>query len=194
MTLPICLLFTCLSWVAPKKETRMFTVFFGSSDIGTVTATKTTMGNTVHYKVFSDVEYDSWLYDHQRTTTVQGVMVNGQLANCSAYITEYGEVEINTSTRREGNRYLCTPHDGEPFYIDEPIDFISIMLYFEAPEGHSKVFSESHLGFCKVAYEGNGVYDYETPNGDENDYIYRNGYLQTVKIYRTLVNLTIERQ
>lgn len=191
--LPFWLIFWLLPGTQTATETITFTVYFSGSDIGTITATKKTMGNTEHYSVFSDVEYNSWLYDHQRTTDVSGVMVKGQLAECRSKVTEYGEIEVNAHTKRKGTTYTAKPHEGDPFTVDGPIDFISIMLYFEEPKGKSRIYSESHLDFCKVKPLGGGVYEYETPEGKTNDYTYKNGKLVEVKIYRTLVNLTIER-
>lgn len=191
--LPIWLLFLLLPGDQTNTETITYTVYFSGSDIGKITATKKTLGNTEHYSVFSDVEYNSWLYDHQRTTNVTGVMVNGQLAESHSKVTEYGDTEVDAKTKRKGSSYTGTSHDGSSKTISGPIDFISIMLYFKEPKGVSRIYSESHLDYCKVRPLGDGVYEYETPEGKTNDYKYENGKLVEVKIYRTLVNLTIER-
>lgn len=191
--LPVWFLMLLLPGTQTSTETITFTVYLSGSDIGKITATKKTLGNTVHYRVFSDVEYNSWLYDHQRTTDVTGVMVNGELAESHSMVTEYGDTEVDARTKRNGVSYTGTPHHGSPKTISGPIDFISIMLYFHEPEGISRIYSESHLDYCKVKPLGNGVYEYETPEGKINDYAYKNGKLVEVKIYRTLVNITIER-
>lgn len=191
--LSLWLLFLLMPGKQPATETVTFTVYFSGSDIGEIKATRRQLGNTEYYSVFSEVEYNSWLYDHQRTTDVSGVMVGGELADCRSKITEYGDVEVDATTRRSDNGYLGTAKDGTKATLAGPIDFISIMLYFQEPKGISRIFSESHLDFCKIKALGNGVYEYETPEGKTNDYTYKNGKLVEVKIYRTLVNLTIER-
>ena len=71
-----------------QKEIIYFDIYFNGSDIGDIKAEKWIENGMMIYEVYSTAEYNSWLYDYQRTTHVKAHFRDGVLIKSWAKITE----------------------------------------------------------------------------------------------------------
>ena len=188
-------IFTLVLGTLPQQSSQnvTFKVFFGSTDIGNIKGNMTVLGDETTYKVISDVEYNSWLYDYQRTTKVEAVFSDDLLKTCKSRVTKYGELEEFNTTTREDSVYKCFSHPNDHSTIEDDIGMTSIVLYFKEPVGISRIFSESYQQFCDISKVEGHEYRLNLPDGKTNHYFYENGQLKEVKVYRSLFTVTIKR-
>ncbi len=192
-------LFLLLSFLSSGRETIVkeiiyFDIYFAGSPIGHIKAEKWIEDGMTMYEVYSFAEYNSWLYDYQRTTHVKAHFRDGILIKSWAKITEYDDVLVLSITQRKGSAYRMVNRDGEVNWHQGLIRASSIQLYFEEPQGIDEVFSESHLVMGRIEEDGLHEYEYHTPEGKTNEYFYEDGKLVKVNIYRSLVTITFKRR
>jgi len=176
------------------KETVYFDIYFAGNRVGHIKANKWIEDGMTSYEVYSFTEYNSWLYDYQRTTHVKAHFRDGTLIKSWAKITEYDDVLILSIAQKQGNAYRMVNRDGEVSWHQGLITASSIQLYFEEPEGINNIFSESHLRMSHVEKHGLHEYKYHTPEGKINEYFYKDGKLVKVNVYRSLVTITFKRR
>jgi hypothetical protein len=178
----------------PVTIEHRFTVMHRGSEIGHIKAVETRIGNMVRLRVVSDVNYRTALYDYQRTTDVTAKFTDNLLFESLAVITESGDLESRSTTRKSGIAYQCFKLGESTFEVKETIPLSSICLYYREPVGHSKAWSETDLAFCALQPLPNNTYRLVLPDGKHNDYRYENGLLVEANITRTLFNITFLRQ
>jgi len=179
---------------AIPKESIYFDIYFAGSRIGHIKADKWIEDGMTTYEVYSVAEYDSWLYDYQRTTHVKAHFRDGVLVKSWAKITEYDDVLELSIAQKRGTAYRMVNRDGDVTWHQGMITASSIQLYFEEPLGIDEIFSESHLVMCRIEEDGLHEYEYHTPEGKTNEYFYKDGKLAKVNIYRSLVTITFKRR
>lgn len=173
-----------------------FGVLFKGNEIGNIEATKHTSDTVINYKVISNVDYNTLLYDYQRSTTLSISIssIDQRLLACKSKVTKGGDLEEYKVTRWKDGRYECFSDDGTRFTLDTTITYTAGTLYFAEPEGLPHVFSESYQELCPINNMGDHTYEITLPGGKTNHYIYEDGMLQEVKVFRSFFNLTFRRK
>lgn len=188
-------LFACLFSFSEEPVTieHRFKVLHRGNEIGHIKAVETRIGDMVRLRVISDVNYKTALYDYQRTTDVTARFTGNQLYESLAVITESGDLEARSTTKRAGVAYQCFKLGESSFEIAEEIPLSTICLYYREPTGHGRAWSETDLTFCALQPTQDNTYRLVLPDGKHNEYRYEDGLLVEANITRTLFNITFVR-
>lgn len=105
---------------------------------------------------------------------------NGIMQSSYAKNVKDGVTEIVTVALKE-TKYLIEKGE-EKLQYTKPINFSSILLYFNEPINQSNIFSERIGDFCRFVKTGEHKYECKLANGVNNIYTYSNGILAELEM------------
>lgn len=185
-------------WMIPAAgsfgQTLNFDIYKGSQKIGDLTVEKTTSQNKVRYEANSE-SYFRIIFENEWITRSSAEFVNEELAYCMAKTIHNGKVKEHTITKKTGDSYTYYQHpDVSVKKKSLPFHHSTLGLYYFEPKETKMVFSENFQQLCPVKPLGNNTYEVTLPEGKINHYVYQNGQLMEIKVFRTLVDLSFRRE
>ncbi len=118
---------------------------------------------------------------------------NGRLVRC------HSSMHVNKALKDSSHLDLRTPeghaylHPGlRPAAVCDNI-WSTARMYYEEPVGQDHVYVESVLEECPLVATGTGTYRLTLPGGKVNEYVYRAGVLQEIRVLRSLFELVFRR-
>lgn len=174
-----------------QVEKHEFNIIHNKKSIGTLVATKKTDDLKITYsdetkivahflaKVNVDYTYDV-VYD------------DGIFQNSIVLIQVNGHEHTKASTKKSGGFYQFIMDDDDEKDIKSSINYSSIRLLFDEPEGIKKIFSEEDGSFHTMEKTGEHSYQKTSPSGHKNMYYYNQGKLQKAEIHAGMISFTME--
>lgn len=178
------------------QSTIEFGVYHGDKSIGNITITKKQENGLTHYQLHSEVKYETWVYDYNRTSIIKVAFDEDKLVSARSKVIEGGDLDEHTKTTLKGNgHYFCEKLIAEEsFKLEDNIATSCASLYFNEPRENMKVFSETYQQLFTIDVLDNHAYEVEFPGSKSNRYYYENGDLQKVEVDRRWFTITFKRQ
>jgi hypothetical protein len=167
--------------IAAQKQNRHYKVMRKGSEIGWVSLEKLTDSNTTAISLGSEIK-TSFLFTFSSTAKETSEFHNGKLQHCYFYRKTNGNVKADRHTRLVGNSYEVDTRTEKMKLNISPITFNTLLMYFQEPVGHEKVYSDNHQCFLKIDKEPDGGYKISFPDGTSNTFYYTGGICYKVKI------------
>ena len=175
-------------------QSHKFNIMKGDDKLGSITATKKTVGTTVSYNVISKATFRV-IFKYVRETFMDIIFIDGIMESSITKQTMNSELKDHRVTKRNGKGYDCTKNpDNEKFKINELVSFCTSMLFFKEPIDQTKIYSDSYQELCPMKKLGPGFYELVLPEDKVNHYIYKNGELQEMRVFRTVADLVFKRE
>lgn len=174
-------------------QTVKFNIMKGNDNIGEIVAKKTSLKSGDSYHVTSKATFRVvWKYVRETITKVQFSGKTMTSSNSKQLMNK--ETKEHRITTKNGTSYSCTKNPGnEKFTLNKSITYCSSMLYFSEPKNRKYIFAESYQKMCKIELISTGIYKLYLPEGKINHYVYKNGKLQEIRVFRTIVDLVFKR-
>ena len=193
LLLSLLLPFFLLLATPSAAQTLNFGIYKGSDKIGDLVVEKTITESKVRYEANSK-SYFRIIFQNEWKTSSSAEFVNEELAYCMAKTTHNGKVKEHAITKKTGDTYtyfhlpdISVKKKAGPFRLS------TLGLYYMEPTDIKMVFSESFQELCPVKPLGNHTYEVILPGDKINHYVYENGQLMEIKVFRTLVDLSFKR-
>ncbi len=172
--------FFFISWHAQSQKLTYDVIFFGKK-IGYTTVERFVKPEgEVDYKLVNSSEANVLFTKKTSYMNFDVHYKNGMMQSSYAKNVKDGVTEIVTVVWKE-TKYLIEKGEGKLQYT-KPINFSSILLYFNEPINQSSIFSERIGDFCKFVKTGEHKYECKLANGVNNIYTYSNGILSELEM------------
>ena len=174
------------------REQVHFDLFLFGNKIGTMTVSKHVSGDTVHYFLESYSKAKVLWMNYEDVTYMKVKYVKAKLH--SAYYKEDMNQKLKylTDLSFDGTQYTVTTKNGTRNII--PDNYPSLLsLYFTEPLHTPKIYFEAQLFATPIEKKAPSHYVFKTKEGNENEYIYRNGKLDELILHTSIATVKMKR-
>ncbi len=172
-------------------QTMEYDIYRDDDRIGEITVKKNTNGDRVSYSANSQSNFRVVLFSNELETNLSADYENNELVSCSSKNILNGKIRNHASMKKQGGQYSIFKHPDEKYLKkDSPIRNSTVLLYYSEPVNIKQVYSENYLELCPIKPLGNHSYELVLPGGKINHYIYENGKLVEIKVFRSFVDLS----
>ncbi|GAB5550892.1 MAG: hypothetical protein Sapg2KO_04830 [Saprospiraceae bacterium] len=176
-----------------KTEQVGFEILMKGKSIGNIKAQRIINQDKTVYKVTSKASFRV-IVKYVRETIAEVIFSGGKIQLSDAKQIMNQQLKEHRVTEWNGATYACKQGKNAPqASFKKPIKLCTSMLYFQEPVGQAFIFAENYQELCPVELIQPGVYKVTLPQGKINHYIYKNGQLEEIKVFRTMVNLVFKR-
>jgi hypothetical protein len=182
------LLFICTQ----AREKVFFDVFLFGNKIGTMTVSKQVNGDTVHYYLESYSKARVLWMDYEDVSYMKVKYVKDKIHTINYYEDMNQKRKYFTDMTYDGKQYTVTTKNGTRNIVPE--NFPSLLsLYFNEPVNVSKIYFEAQLFATPVEKRNPSHYVFKTKEGNENEYIYRNGQIDELIFHTNIATVKMKR-
>ncbi|MGZ8541117.1 MAG: DUF6134 family protein, partial [Chitinophagaceae bacterium] len=122
----------------------------------------------------------------------EAVYENGIMTWSTVYQKLNGNERVNKKTKLNGNNYIVTTGQQSEAISLYPIRFNMICLYINEPVNISKIYSDNFQRFLNIQTLGDHHYKIRFPDGNYNEYHYRNGLCTKIEVHHRLYRSSFE--
>ena len=186
------LLFMSFTYSASSHENKLhYIIKRKGSEVGSLFFTQQSAGNKTVMKLSSEVR-TRLVFLFTAKGEEEAVYENGILTSSWIFRKMNGSEKANKRTRLSGNNYIITKGSKSETLNNYPIRFNMLSLYSLEPSSIGKVYSDNFQAFLDIQTLAPHHYQIKFPDGNYNEYFYRNGVCTRVVIHHSLYNATIE--
>jgi hypothetical protein len=164
-----------------QSQTLHYSIVLKDDPIGTMNATRIIQKDHVSYLIESHILIDK-IIRMKIDYTITAEFHSGKLVKSSTRQEANGKLQVNTSTKWNGNYYSVNTLTGNTKLKEKIIDYNLCSLYFYEPEGRKKIYSDSFGKFIPISIQKNHRYKLQLPEGKENIYDYNYGICSMVEM------------
>jgi hypothetical protein len=188
----ILVLLFAISQVAFSQDTKLnYVIKRKGSQVGTMSFTQQSTGNKIFFKVDSEVK-TRMIFLFTAKGREESVFENGILISSWIFRKMNGREKANKKLQRIGNDYVITKGTSRETSELGPIHYNMLRMYSYEPSGISKVYSDNFQQFLDIETLGRHHYKVSFPDGNYNEYFYKNGICTRVEIHHSLYSATME--
>jgi antitoxin component YwqK of YwqJK toxin-antitoxin module len=182
-----------LSSVNISAQLQKYDVFLFGKNIGYMTVNRTVLSDGSTYYSLETLSETKILFKNTKALAKSDVTYkNGRLTDAWYQYTENGEIERYSKTTFDGKTYQIHNENGK-FSHTEPLTYSLICMYYVEPKTISRIWLEPEGVFCDLKTTGPGAYEYKSPNGNRNVFIYKNGQVAEMEFHLALISVTMKR-
>lgn len=178
-----------------NAQVQYYDILKGEEKLGEIKAEKKVQNSTTTFSVISKAVF-SVIFEYVRETDMTIKYVNDTFFSSDSRQFMDGKIKEHHITQKlVDGTFLCTqPADEEDrFVLKSKINFTTSLMYFKEPVGETHVFAESFHALCPIKLISPGIYEMTLPGDKINHYVYKNGVLQEVRVFRPIVDLVFRR-
>ena len=168
-----------------------YSIFRKGEKIGKLLFTRRSIGTEEHLQMRSEVKF-SFLGEITAHAREDATFQNQILLRSSVFREINGRTKSDKKTERIGNQYRLLDDDDSKTLSSGGIQYNMLCVYFSEPVNRSSIYSDNYQRFLKVEKLAVHHYRIEMPNGDVNEYHYKNGICQRVEVNSFLYHSTIQ--
>lgn len=173
-----------------QNKSFSYEILRNGNKVGTLHFTEITTGDMDYLKMESEVR-TRFLFTFTARALEETVYYNGIMMRSSIYRQLNGSEKINKQHQADNKKYII--HAGNKSEVTKyyPITYNMLCLYSSEPENISKVYSDNFETLIDIQKIGIHKYRITLPDGNYNDYTYKNGVLNLVEIRHSLYSANI---
>jgi hypothetical protein len=172
----------------PQEQVRLYKVIYKGDEVGTLRFKQLVTGDSVHYKMSSDVQTRFIFRIHVKSTE-EAVFKNGKLLYSAVNRTVNGNEKVRRQTLAANNVYHLKREGKASIFNNANIQYNLIRLYSMEPVNINKVYSDNFQQYLPVIKAGAHKYKVELPDGNYNYYTYNNGICSKVDVHHSLYTM-----
>lgn len=183
------IIFSCLNGVAQEKSFS-YNVIHKGGVIGRMQLQQKHLGADLFLKLTSEVKM-RFLMSVKVNVDESAHFQNGKLISSHVYRKVNDKEKANRQTKLQVDRYQTTAEGKSGVINHQSINYNLMLLYVKEPVHNETVYSDNFQQFFKVKKTDDHVYRLDLPDGNYNDYTYRNGVCSKVEIHHRLYSILI---
>jgi len=173
-----------------QAGSRLYEIMRNGSKVGTLRFSETSSAGMDYLKMESDVR-TRFIFTFTAHANEDAVYCNGILLRSSIYRRLNGNEKANKQHEADIRQYIIHKgHDTEVTKIF-PITYNMLSLYSREPENIHEVYSDNFEQFIAIQKTGEHTYKITLPDGNYNNYSYRNGILNLIEVHHSLYSANI---
>ena len=186
VTLILLLFITATTFGQTKSNFKMlkYTVFRNGSEVGWMNLSKSDADNRSTISLVSEVSV-RMLFKFTAKAKEQAEFVNGKLIHSYIYRKMNGNVKADKHTRFTGSQYEVEEASGKKELDINSVTYNMDCLYFKEPVGISLVYSDNFQQFVSIEKKPEGFYKIKFPDGNSNNYYYKDGVCAAIHVDHT---------
>lgn len=177
---------------ASAREKVYFDVFLFGNKIGTMTVSKQEIADTVHYQLESYSKARILWMDYEDVSFMKVKYVKDKIHFIHYYEDMNQKRKYFTYLTYDGKQYTVTTKNGTRNIVPENYPSL-LWLYFNEPVNVSKIYFEAQLFTTTLEKRNTGHYVFKTKEGNENEYIYRNGQIDELIFHTNIATVKMKR-
>ncbi|RYY16189.1 MAG: hypothetical protein EOO04_27375 [Chitinophagaceae bacterium] len=178
----------CALQLQAQQNFRTYVVRYKGQDVGTVKLQQTIKGDTIHYKMTSDIK-TRFIFNIRVKSVEESLFQNGRLIYSAVNRTVNGDEKVKKQTLA-GNKFYTLSDDGKSVVMyNESIGYNLMRMYCLEPVNISKVYSDNYQKFLPITKIKQHTYKVVLPDGNYNYYSYSNGICSKVEVFNTIYNM-----
>lgn len=177
-----------LSPVFAQQQVRTYIVNYKGDDIGTIRLQQQVNGDTVNYKMSSDIK-TRFIFTIHVKSFEESMFKNGRLIFSTVNRTVNGDEKVKRHTRAASNSYTLTNGERSVVLHNESIGYNLMRMYCVEPVNINRVYSDNYQKFLPVTKIRQHTYKVELPDGNYNYYSYTNGICTKVEVFNTMYKM-----
>jgi hypothetical protein len=171
-----------------QEKVRTYTVKYRGDDVGLVKLNHNVMGDTVSYKMISNVN-TRFIFKINVRTVEESTFQNGRLIYSAVNRTVNGNEKVRRETSAGNKIYNITREGKKSIMKNESIGFNLMQMYCQEPLNIHKVYSDNYQQLLPITKLSSHAYKVVLPDGNYNHYYYTNGICSKVKVFHSLYDL-----
>ncbi len=178
---------------APELQQKRYLLFAGNKEIGNLTVERRQSGEETIYRSenLTTVQViKKFVLRHE----VEAVFRQGALLRSDVKVYLNDKLRESTTTEKQGRGYRILRQGEDPMFLDKPIAWTSLSLYFEEPAAAAEIFSEQYGELFPISEAGNSVYQLDRSGNRTNLYFYKANELVRAEFETLLFTARLELQ
>lgn len=171
-----------------QEKTNIYSVRYKGEDVGTVKLNQLVKGDTVTYRIISDVK-TRFIFSIHVKSFEESLFQKGRLVFSTVSRTVNGNEKANRQTRSGNGIYTLNGNGKSVVLKHESIDYNMMRLYWVEPINMQKVYSDNYQQFLVISKIRSHTYKVILPDGNYNYYSYTNGICSKVEVFNSLYNM-----
>ncbi|HTE23551.1 DUF6134 family protein [Flavitalea sp.] len=182
------ILIFCALQLPAQQNISTYVVRYKGEDIGTLKLQQTVRGDTIHYRMTSDIK-TRFIFNIHVKSVEESVFQNGRLLYSAVNRTVNGDEKVKKQTKA-GNKIYTLSDEGKSVVLyQESIGYNLMRMYCLEPVNISKVYSDNYQKFLPITKIKAHTYKVVLPDGNYNYYSYTNGICSKVEVFNPLYNM-----
>ena len=178
----------CALRLPAQQNMSTYVVRYKGADIGTLKLQQTIKGDTIHYRMTSDIK-TRFIFNIRVKSFEESEFQKGRLIYSAVNRTVNGDEKVKKQTRA-GNKIYTLSDEGKSVVLyNESIGYNLMRMYCLEPLNISKVYSDNYQKFLPITKIKPHTYKVVLPDGNYNYYSYTNGICSKVEVFNTLYNM-----
>ena len=184
----LLLIVFCSMQLTAQKNVRTYIVNYKGEDIGTLKLLETISGDSVHYKMTSDIK-TKFIFTIHVKSFEESMFKNGRLVYSVVNRTVNGNEKVKRQTLAGANNYTLS-NDGKSIILNNSrIGYNLMQMYCIEPVNTTKVYSDNYQQFLPITKIRPHTYKVLLPDGNYNYYSYTNGVCTKVEVFNTMYKM-----
>jgi len=188
----ILLLIIVLCPVVTQAQNRVlkYQIIRNGTPVGTLLFSQTSTNDGDYLKMESDVK-TRFIFSFVAHASEEAIYHHGVMFRSSIYRRLNGNEKVNKQHQENNGQYII--HAGQRSEVTKtyPITYNMLSLYSKEPEDISRVYSDNFESFVSIQKTGQHRYKITLPDGNYNNYYYKNGLLVLMEIHHSFYSANI---
>ena len=180
-----------ISIVSAQDKKLEYQIIRKGDVVGTINFSQSVSGNRTTLKMESEVN-TRFIFTFTAKAKEEAIYDSGIMTWSSIYRKLNGNVKADKKTRAEGSGYKIISGNKSESLGEYPIRYNMLSIYISEPVNVSRVYSDNFERHVNIEKVGDHHYKIRFPDGNYNEYFYKNGICSRVKIHHSLYSATIE--
>ncbi len=159
--------------------------------VGNIEFTQLVYGNRTILNLESEVK-TRFIFTFTARAREKSIYDNGVMTWSSIYRKLNGNVKADKQTKAEGSSYAVYRGSRKETVGEYPVRYNMLSIYIAEPVNISRVYSDNFQEHVEIQKIAEHHYKIRFPDGNYNEYFYKNGVCSLVKIHHSLYSATIE--
>ncbi|RYG05440.1 MAG: hypothetical protein EOO02_03820 [Chitinophagaceae bacterium] len=192
-SLALVMLLSATSCAMAQNNTVMYDVIYKDEKIGSTRINTITGGDSLHCSIVTNIS-TRFIFSIKVKSVEESTYHSGKLVHSITNRNVNGNEKVNRTTVAGINNYSVHREGTKSIFKSDKINFNVMMLYLTEPVGITKIYSDNHQQFLRIANTGPHTYRLNMPDGNHNLYHYTNGVCTKVEVFSQLFDMQIVRR
>jgi hypothetical protein len=173
-----------------QTQSLNYQIIRNGNKVGSLHFTQSTISGMNYLKVESEVK-TRFIFSFTANAREEAVYSNGVLLRSSIYRQLNGSEKANKQHQALNNQYIIHAGKNSVVKREYPITYNMLSLYSLEPLSIDKVYSDNFEAFLAIQKTGDHRYRINLPDGNYNNYYYKQGVLNLVEVHHSLYSASI---
>jgi hypothetical protein len=178
--------------IALSQPTQLrYTIKRKGNQVGSISFFQQVVGTKKIFRTESEVK-TRMIFLFTAIGREEAIYENGVLLSSSVYQKLNGDVRLDNKTRLVGRNYVVYNGKHPETLNNYPISYNMICLFGIEPATVPKVYSDKFQQFLEIQTVKNHQYRIKFPDGNFNEYFYKDGLCTRVEVHHSLYRSSFE--